>query len=84
MFVYAKFQLTFYDYIYTRYYVHTLIDIHTEIVLLHMWTGIKEIKMDLLYQYTERYSALFYPVIVSFIHIHIFIDVVLHRKKCKC
>ena len=39
--------------------MHTLIVIHIEIVLLHMWTGIKDLKMDLLYQYTERYSALF-------------------------
>ena len=69
MFVYAKFQLTFYDYIYTCYYVHTLIDIHIEIVLLYMWTGIKEIEMDLLYQYKrDTVHYLLYPVIVSFIH----------------
>ena len=72
IFGYAKFQ-----------YVHTLIDIHTEIVLLYMWTGIKEIKMDLLYKYTERYSALF--IISShcffYIYTYIFIDVFFTQRK---
>ena len=48
--------------------------IDIKIVLLYMWTGIKEIKMDLLYKYTEKYIARF--ILSShcfFIYIHTYL-----------